>query len=308
MDINKEVAILLWNKHFGRATTVKDFTDRVIVKGAYNDRNSKFGWNLDHILPQSRGGKNSEHNLIICHILTNDEKADKSPAFKANNINYEIIKVENHYEIREVKKSKTVSANKIDVDVNFMDSASGIRFFKKLKGIQSKTRFVCTVNVRLKNLYNNAVIDFIESIFDEENIFYLNKNIFFDENKKFIVAKNYDMPLKEDMNKLLDKCILLNTYLKNYFIPMKYVAGYDIYYEIEHFDSKENLYANSLNYISNNEHYSNKNKLFINKLVYINTEAQEREPELKFYINSYEAYDYTYTKLSKNLQREVNEK
>ena len=70
----------LWNKSFGKETKVKDFTGRTIAKGAYNDRNSEFGWNVDHILPQSRGGKTADHNLVCCHILTNDEKADKFPA------------------------------------------------------------------------------------------------------------------------------------------------------------------------------------------------------------------------------------
>ena len=78
MDLNKETAMRLWSKSYGKATKVKDFTGREIVKGAYNNRNSKFGWNVDHILPQSRGGKTADYNLIICHILTNDETLNKS--------------------------------------------------------------------------------------------------------------------------------------------------------------------------------------------------------------------------------------
>lgn len=104
MDLNQETAMRLWNKSFGKETKVKDFTGRTIAKGAYNDRNSEFGWNVDHILPQSRGGKTADHNLVCCHILTNDEKADKFPAFKANGINFEIVKVENHYEIKQITK------------------------------------------------------------------------------------------------------------------------------------------------------------------------------------------------------------
>lgn len=34
---------------------MKDFTGREMAKGAYNDRNSAKGWNVDHILPQSKG-------------------------------------------------------------------------------------------------------------------------------------------------------------------------------------------------------------------------------------------------------------
>ena len=174
MDLNRETAMRLWNKSFGKETKVKDFTGRTIAKGAYNDRNSEFGWNVDHILPQSRGGKTADYNLICCHILSNDEKADKFPAFKANGLNFEIIKVENHYEIKLLNKKNNKYEN-LD-SVNFMDYASGIRFFKHLKGIQNKSRFVGSVLIRLKNVSNTAVIDFVEKFLDEENISYTMSN------------------------------------------------------------------------------------------------------------------------------------
>lgn len=221
MDLNRETAMRLWNKSFGKETKVKDFTGRTIAKGAYNDRNSEFGWNVDHILPQSRGGKTADHNLVCCHILTNDEKADKFPAFKANGINFEIVKVENHYEIKQITKEtkKRKKTPEHDDSVNFMDSASGVRFFKQLKGIQNKSRFVGSVLIRLQNVSNTAVIDFIEKFLDEENISYSMSSDYWNSETR-IVAKNYNMPLKEDNAKLLDKCILLNTYLKYYFKPM----------------------------------------------------------------------------------------
>ena len=230
MDLNRETAMRLWNKAFGKETKVKDFTGRIIAKGAYNDRNSEFGWNVDHILPQSRGGKTADHNLVCCHILTNDEKADKFPAFKANGINFEIVKVENHYEIKQITKEtkKKKKVPEYDDTVNFMDSASGVRFFKRLKGIQNKPRFVGSVLIRIQNVSNTAVIDFIEKFLYEENILYSMASNYRNRETK-IVAKNYNMPLKEDIAKLLDKCILLNTYLKCYFKPMNYIAQYDIY-------------------------------------------------------------------------------
>ena len=151
----------LWCKSFGKATKATDFTGREIAKGAYNDRNSEYGWNVDHILPQSKGGKTADHNLICCHISTNDEKADKFPCFVANGIKFEIVKVENHYEIKRVinteKQQKTVDTSA----VNFFDSAAGIRFFKKLKGKQNKARFVGSVLIRLQNVSNTAIIDFL---------------------------------------------------------------------------------------------------------------------------------------------------
>ena len=299
----------LWNKSFGKETKVKDFTGRTIAKGAYNDRNSEFGWNVDHILPQSRGGKTADHNLVCCHILTNDEKADKFPAFKANGINFEIVKVENHYEIKQLTKEtkKKKKAPGHDDTVNFMDSASGVRFFKQLKGIQNKTRFVGSVLIRLQNVSNTAVIDFIEKFLDEENISYSMSNNYWNSETR-IVAKNYNMPIKEDMAKLLDKCILLNTYLKYYFKPMEYISQYDICYQVNCYRDKQDMYleAQKINFDNFNE--SLDDALFINKLVYINTEAEEREPDLDFSYHTYCSYDYTYTKLAKNLEKEVSGK
>ena len=100
MDLNRETAMRLWSKSFGKEIKTTDFAGRTIVKGAYNDRNSEYGWNVDHILPQSKGGVTADYNLVCCHILTNDEKADKFPCFNANSSAYEIVKVQNHYEIR----------------------------------------------------------------------------------------------------------------------------------------------------------------------------------------------------------------
>ena len=319
MDLNKETAMRLWNKSFGKETKVKDFTGRTIAKGAYNDRNSEFGWNVDHILPQSRGGKTADHNLVCCHILTNDEKADKFPAFKANGINFEIVKVENHYEIKQITKEtkKKKKTPEHDDSVNFMDSASGVRFFKQLKGIQNKTRFVGSVLIRLQNVSNTAVIDFIEKFLDEENISYsMSRNYWISETR--IVAKNYNMPIKEDMAKLLDKCILLNTYLKYYFKPMNYITKYDICYQVNCYQDKQNMYLeaqkinfdnfNASPFIASPFNASLDDALFINELVHINTEAEDREPDLDFSYHTYCRYDYTYTKLAKNLEKEVSGK
>lgn len=309
MDLNKETAMRLWNKSFGKETKVKDFTGRTIAKGAYNDRNSEFGWNVDHILPQSRGGKTADHNLVCCHILTNDEKADKFPAFKANGINFEIVKVENHYEIKQLTKEakKKKKAPEHDDTVNFMDSASGVRFFKQLKSIQNKTRFVGSVLIRLQNVSNTAVIDFIEKFLDEENISYSMSNNYWNTETR-IVAKNYNMPLKEDMAKLLDKCILLNTYLKYYFKPLNYVTQYDVCYQVNCYEDKQDMYLEAQKINFDNFNASLDDALFINKLVHINTEAEDREPDLDFSYHTYCRYDYTYTKLAKNLEKEVSGK
>ena len=306
MELNKETAMRLWNESFGKATKVKDYTGREIAKGAYNNRNSEFGWNVDHILPQSRGGKTNDSNLIVCHILTNDEKADKFPAFKANNQTFEIIKVQNHYEIYLVDDNHEEQEENDD-SVNFMDSASGVRFFKKLKGIQNKPRFVGTVLIRLANVKNTAIIDFIEKFLDEENISYsLSRNYYNSETR--IIAKNYNMPLKEDVNKLLDKCILLNTYLKEYFVEVGCISEYDIYFRVDYFIEKTEMYIKNQTIEFNQINYQYFNTLFINQNVYVNTDAKEKRPELKFdnYNNFYNKFDYVFVELSKNLNKEAS--
>jgi len=303
----------LWNKSFGKETKVKDFAGRIIAKGAYNDRNSDCGWNVDHILPQSRGGTTADHNLICCHIHTNDEKADKFPCFKANGVSFEIIKVQNHYEIRhktnEPKKQKDVSET-----VDFFDSAAGIRFFKKLKGVQNKNRFVGTVHVILHNVMNAAVVDFIEELFGDENISFsakTNYSSFYTlgsgargQNIQIKIS-DYNMPLKENTSALLDKCVLLNTYLSSYFLECEYINGFDIYYRIDSFDDKSKMYGSNFESVEN-RYIQAKNSMFVNELVLNNTDAGEKiqiEP-----YSEYAEYNYVFTNLSKNLKKEANGK
>jgi len=112
MELNRETAMRLWNKTFGKEISAHDFAGRKIVKGAYNDRNSEFAWNVDHVYPQSKGGATNDSNLIVCHILTNDEKANKFPCFTTNKKKFEILKVQNHYEIRNLSNSKEKQQDK----------------------------------------------------------------------------------------------------------------------------------------------------------------------------------------------------
>lgn len=308
MIINRETAMSLWNKSYGKSNKVKDFAGREMVKAAYNDRNSDYGWNLDHILPQSKGGKTTESNLICCHILTNDEKADKFPCFSANGKQFEIVKVENHYEIKEIsKKSDKVESKSTDQkdEINFFDSAAGIRFFKSLKGIQNKTIFVGIVDIELENMKSNALIDFINEVFSDKNLSYSNQY-----QKTSITIKDYNMPKKEDIADLLDRCILLNTYLSRYFLPTEVISNYQIYYGVSYDDKLDCLSKNN-KYISSNYYNYSKCPLIINELVKINTEANQKIGNDNQYIGHDELrykvyeYNYVYTKLAENLKKSI---
>ena len=303
----------LWNKSFGKETKVKDFAGRTIAKGAYNDRNSDCGWNVDHILPQSRGGATADHNLVCCHILTNDEKADKFPCFNANGVSFEIIKVQNHYEIRQ-KTDEPKNQKEAVETVDFFDSAAGIRFFKKLKGIQNQKPFVGSVFVILNNVTNTAVVDFLEELFGDENISFgarMNYTSCFTIGSSAqgqdiqVKISNYNMPQKEDSAELLDKCVLLNTYLSSYFLECGYINGFDIYYRIDCFEDKSKMYGYSFE-PANYPYSQTKNTMFVNELVLINTDAGEKVEKQPY--SEYTEYNYVFTNLSKNLIKEANGK
>lgn len=311
MDLNRETAMRLWCKAYGKLTKTKDFAGREIAKGAYNDRNSKCGWNVDHILPQSKEGKTADHNLICCHILTNDEKADKFPCFSANGKRFEIVKVENHYEIKQKTKTKRKNGDSLPKTINYYDSASGIRHIRALDRRQNEPWFVGTVFIRAYGIKNTAALDFVEDFFEEENVSFLPgcRN-----NEALVVAKNYNMYSKDDVSKLLDKCVLLNTYFGHYFMPCNYLNEYDIYFRLDRYQNKTMVYfessktdihsisANSIILPLNNKYT---NALHINDLVYENTEAQDK---VKKQSSLYTKYDFVFTKLSKNLDKEVKGK
>jgi len=74
MEINHETAMKLWNERYGKGTEkVNDRKGRVMLKTAYGDEFSKFGWNIHHIKPNSKDGTSEKENLEFVHILTHKE-------------------------------------------------------------------------------------------------------------------------------------------------------------------------------------------------------------------------------------------
>lgn len=315
MDINRETAMSLWNEQFGKATKVKDFAEREIAKGAYNDRNSKFGWNVDHILPQSQGGKSVKSNLICCHILTNDEKADKFPCFVANGIKFEIVKAENHYEIQRAD-SKTKNVISKSSDLNFMDSAVGINYYNQHKGMQNKKVFLGLIKIKLTNVVSLALVDFVKELLNDSSI-NINVKVKSFSEKNFDVdlsARVFDVPTKEDTQELLDKCVMIYTYLGFYHLTTQSLRSYDMYYGLYCFEPNDKWKA--YDFEPQFTVYNRKpNSLIINELVRINTSAKDEKlenasisqrgllsnPENAYY------YNYYYIKLKENLQKGIKE-
>lgn len=321
MIVNRETAMRLWTSRYGKKTKAIDFAGRTMVKSAYDDRNSEYGWNLDHIYPQSKGGKTADHNLVCCHILTNDEKADKI-CFNANGQSFKVVKFENHYEI-----VNQTNPNEDLKQPSLYDSAYGVRHFNQLIKASKKQKFCGEILIDLRLVKTSALFDFIREIFDSENV-----NIFSKDNGYFglvssgvqshlVVIRSYDVGLKSLIQDLLDKCLLLNTYLSHYFIPKDYLYAFDIYFNVSYSKTADEYYQN-VNLRDMNLYTGQPtNNLYISELVVENTNAKEdlegedlgfnpyglRTSNNKdFGGKTYIKYNYVFTNLSKNLDKEAS--
>lgn len=307
MDLNKETAIRLWVQQFGKRQKAIDFSGREIAKAAYNDRNSNYGWNVDHILPLSRGGKTADHNLICCHILTNDEKADKFPCFKANAKEFEIQKRQNHYEIFVKNAAQNEEGDEV---VNFLDVAQGLKCWKQCEPYSGEV-FAGYVKIRvvisnksdqLLERYEKFLFELFgaESIFAED-IGYNNRYYIYSRNRTYIFTVIMgDVPDKKDTENLLDDCVTLNTYSdyftsKTGFESIRIVCGmerYDSYFKMS-LNCKKDIVEKQVEFSA---------PLAIDELVKINTSAEKKLkdilPQHGFY-----PYNLIFTNLEKNLEK-----
>ena len=296
MEINRENAMRLWEQRYGKETRVNDFAGREMDKGAYDQRGSKYGWNLDHILPKSRGGKDTESNLICCHILTNDEKADKFPCFTANGKRFEIVKVQNHYEIKEVTEGSTEVEKK---DLGIRDAKTGVNLYASLEKL-----YYGTVTVNIENPKSAAVFEFIKKIFDGEKVsVYCNAQYSYYSDFTVRIG-SVSLITKASTQELLDKCVTLNTYMECYFKPKKIVSSYFIFCEA-HESEKEPCCIYSPNK-PNNPQYISKFSMVINEPIRFNTDAAKDVKEGLYHSDSLGyalfAYNYKWTNLKNELK------
>lgn len=82
-----------WKNEFGNKTVATDFDGEEIRRNEYGT-NSPFAWDVDHILPKSKGGQDENENLQIVNRLTNDQKGEKT-TFTINNVTYQVKKTRN---------------------------------------------------------------------------------------------------------------------------------------------------------------------------------------------------------------------
>ena len=83
----------LWEEFYGTAIEVNDYTGRRMVKSAIGNQNSSCCPTIDHVKPISKEGKDIKGNIVICNIMTNEEKGDNFPHWKANGKKYKAKKV-----------------------------------------------------------------------------------------------------------------------------------------------------------------------------------------------------------------------
>ena len=88
MQMDRKNALRVWEAVYGKVVEATDFSGRKINKSAYEQRNSKFGWVVTHLLPKSEGGKDTPDNLLCLHSETAMEKGDKFPFFTVNDKKY----------------------------------------------------------------------------------------------------------------------------------------------------------------------------------------------------------------------------
>lgn len=314
MDLNKETASRLWVKQFGKKQKAVDFSGREIARAAYNDRNSEYGWNVDHILPESRGGKTADHNLICCHIKTNDEKADKFPCFKANGKVFEIQQRQNHYEI--FSKSENDDSVQDDI-VNFLDAAQGLKCWKQCK---ADGKDVCVGYVKIKVETENEsdqllerYRNFLSELFNTDLIFvedllyspapYSPLIVIRNRKRTFVYTVIVDnIFTKKDTQNLLDDCVILNTY-SIYFTNKTGFDNIQIVCGMEQYESRFEATLKCKKSILEKRVWFNWD-LAIDELVKINTSA-DKELKDTYPQNGFYCYDYTYTQLKKNLEKRI---
>ena len=98
--------------------------------------------------------------------------------------------------------------------------------------------------------------------------------------------------------------------MKQYF-KGEYVEGYEIFFRVDYYKEKQDMYLDAQKIQLSSWDYRIINraltdKLYINDLVICNTDAQEDVSDNRY--AEFTEYDYTYTRLERNLEKEVNGK
>lgn len=129
MKISESKAKELFLKKFPDGIGI-DFAGRSMLYEEYN-LDTEEGWNIDHILPESKGGGSNEGNLQCTNIQTNRIKADKT-TWIDDNREYQVRKIKNKAKSYKVVCLRDVYLiEKLPSDIINSDELKAKRLFLK---------------------------------------------------------------------------------------------------------------------------------------------------------------------------------
>src|SRR5574344_714259 len=62
----------------------KDYAGAWIKRSDYGKRETKYGWEIDHLKPKSKGGTDDIKNLLTLHWKNNKKKGDEYPQWETD--------------------------------------------------------------------------------------------------------------------------------------------------------------------------------------------------------------------------------
>lgn len=102
MAFSDEIIEAVWKKAsiirgYDKEKFRKDCCGAIIAKDKYGNMESTFGWQIDHVYPESRGGTDELINLRAMQWQNNESKSDDYPSYQSavrangtSNIEYKV--------------------------------------------------------------------------------------------------------------------------------------------------------------------------------------------------------------------------
>ena len=220
--IQRKQAFHIWEENFRQKDKVKDFAGRPMTKGEYNVYGSKSGWTISTILPESQSGRLTLENVVCCNVKTCMEKGQKFPLFTANDHTFSIKNYGGKYQITEFSGKNEVGATeKKQRETDYKVAAEGIAAWNRAENTDTPY-FAGYVTITVTMTEENEVLlprlkNFIEDLFrihitvSEEGP---------EKGSYIFTLVDFDMIEKKETRKLLDHCILFNTYATYFFYPV----------------------------------------------------------------------------------------
>ena len=91
----------------------KDACGAWIVRDKYADSTNPYGWEIDHVYPQSRGGGDDDFNLRALHIENNRSKSDNYPSYIA------VVTADGNKNIRRIRSMTVNGSVRRQIESNY---------------------------------------------------------------------------------------------------------------------------------------------------------------------------------------------